>query len=185
MTVTFDPVRYQDTTRAQWEDAAAAWHAWGPTLEDWRAPAWSDRPFPTRLAAESVTAPSAVTERMGEAARAAQAWLAVGVNERDRGGGMRYDTLLYVAPDGSLRSRHRRLVPTGGERTRRPHTEPFPDTGGVTNCAPRTIPLVSAGYGAVSTVTWCHRGRLSRRASGGTVLGTRTWYVVMMATGTT
>jgi SAM-dependent methyltransferase len=35
MTVTFDPVRYKDTTRAQWEDAAAAWHAWGPTLEEW------------------------------------------------------------------------------------------------------------------------------------------------------
>jgi SAM-dependent methyltransferase len=35
MTVTFDPTRYKDTTRAQWEDAAAAWHAWGPTLEDW------------------------------------------------------------------------------------------------------------------------------------------------------
>jgi len=35
MTVTFDPVRYKDTTRTQWEDAAAAWYAWGPTLEDW------------------------------------------------------------------------------------------------------------------------------------------------------
>src|SRR4051812_7961243 len=35
MTVTFDPAHYKDTTRAQWEDAAAAWHAWGPTLEDW------------------------------------------------------------------------------------------------------------------------------------------------------
>jgi SAM-dependent methyltransferase len=35
MTVTFDPARYKDTTRAQWQDAAAAWHAWGPTLEDW------------------------------------------------------------------------------------------------------------------------------------------------------
>ena len=35
MTVTFDPVHYKDTTRAQWEDAASAWHAWGPTLEDW------------------------------------------------------------------------------------------------------------------------------------------------------
>lgn len=35
MTVTFDPTQYKDTTRAQWEDAAAAWHAWGPTLEDW------------------------------------------------------------------------------------------------------------------------------------------------------
>lgn len=35
MTVTFDPIRYKDTTRAQWQDAAAAWHAWGPTLQDW------------------------------------------------------------------------------------------------------------------------------------------------------
>jgi SAM-dependent methyltransferase len=35
MTVTFDPAAYKRTTRAQWEEAAAAWHAWGPTLEDW------------------------------------------------------------------------------------------------------------------------------------------------------
>ena len=32
MTVTFDPARYKETTRAQWEDAAPAWHSWGPTL---------------------------------------------------------------------------------------------------------------------------------------------------------
>ncbi|PVY96705.1 class I SAM-dependent methyltransferase [Actinomycetospora cinnamomea] len=35
MTTTFDPVMYKTTTRAQWQDAAAAWHAWGPTLETW------------------------------------------------------------------------------------------------------------------------------------------------------
>jgi SAM-dependent methyltransferase len=35
MTVTFDAVAYKQTTRAQWEEAAAAWHAWGPTLEEW------------------------------------------------------------------------------------------------------------------------------------------------------
>ncbi len=35
MTVTFDPVRYKTTTRQQWEDAAEAWHRWGPTLEAW------------------------------------------------------------------------------------------------------------------------------------------------------
>jgi SAM-dependent methyltransferase len=39
MTTTFDPVRYKITTRAQWEDAAAAWDAWAPTLEDWLGPA--------------------------------------------------------------------------------------------------------------------------------------------------
>jgi SAM-dependent methyltransferase len=41
MTVTFDPVRYKDTTRAQWDDAAAAWSAWGPTLEEWLGEATS------------------------------------------------------------------------------------------------------------------------------------------------
>jgi SAM-dependent methyltransferase len=35
MTVTFDAAAYKRTTRAQWEDAAGAWHRWGPTIEDW------------------------------------------------------------------------------------------------------------------------------------------------------
>src|SRR5262249_41105894 len=34
-TVTFDPERYKNTTRAQWETAAAAWDRWDPTLNDW------------------------------------------------------------------------------------------------------------------------------------------------------
>lgn len=33
----FDPVQYKTTTRQQWEDAADAWHRWGPTLETWLA----------------------------------------------------------------------------------------------------------------------------------------------------
>ena len=51
-----------------------------------------------RLAAESVTVPAAATEQMGQAARAAQTWLAVEVNEHDRGSGTPYNTLLYFAP---------------------------------------------------------------------------------------
>lgn len=39
MTVTFDPVQYKETTRKQWEEAAEAWHRWGPTLEAWLGPA--------------------------------------------------------------------------------------------------------------------------------------------------
>jgi SAM-dependent methyltransferase len=35
MTSTFDPIRYKTTTRAQWEEAAEAWHRWGPTIEAW------------------------------------------------------------------------------------------------------------------------------------------------------
>ena len=35
--MSFDPVQYKTTTRQQWEDAAEAWHRWGPTLETWLA----------------------------------------------------------------------------------------------------------------------------------------------------
>jgi len=34
-TATFDPALYKETTREQWQEAAEAWHRWGPTLEDW------------------------------------------------------------------------------------------------------------------------------------------------------
>jgi SAM-dependent methyltransferase len=35
MTAVFDPAQYKRTTRQQWEDAAEAWHRWGPALEEW------------------------------------------------------------------------------------------------------------------------------------------------------
>ncbi len=35
MTTTFDPDTFKATTRTQWEDAAEAWHRWGPTIEAW------------------------------------------------------------------------------------------------------------------------------------------------------
>jgi SAM-dependent methyltransferase len=38
-TPTFDPVRYKQTTREQWQEAAEAWHRWGPFLERWLGPA--------------------------------------------------------------------------------------------------------------------------------------------------
>ncbi|HEY7281985.1 MAG TPA: class I SAM-dependent methyltransferase [Actinomycetota bacterium] len=34
-TSAFDPVAYKRTTKQQWQSAAAAWDAWGPTIEDW------------------------------------------------------------------------------------------------------------------------------------------------------
>jgi ubiquinone/menaquinone biosynthesis C-methylase UbiE len=37
--MSFDPVQYKATTRQQWDDAADAWHRWGPTLERWLGPA--------------------------------------------------------------------------------------------------------------------------------------------------
>jgi SAM-dependent methyltransferase len=38
-TTVFDPVAYKQTTRQQWQEAAEAWHRWGPTLERWLGPA--------------------------------------------------------------------------------------------------------------------------------------------------
>lgn len=35
MTTTFEPETYKRTTRQQWQDAAEAWHRWGPVIEDW------------------------------------------------------------------------------------------------------------------------------------------------------
>jgi ubiquinone/menaquinone biosynthesis C-methylase UbiE len=36
---TFDAMRYKQTTREQWETAAAAWHRWSPLLSAWLGPA--------------------------------------------------------------------------------------------------------------------------------------------------
>ena len=36
---TFDAAGYKETTREQWQEAAAAWHRWGPFLEEWLGPA--------------------------------------------------------------------------------------------------------------------------------------------------
>jgi SAM-dependent methyltransferase len=33
--VVFDPTAYKETTRAQWQDAAAAWHRWDPVFDRW------------------------------------------------------------------------------------------------------------------------------------------------------
>jgi cyclopropane fatty-acyl-phospholipid synthase-like methyltransferase len=35
----FDPEIYKRTTRTQWQEAAEAWYRWGPTIEEWLAPA--------------------------------------------------------------------------------------------------------------------------------------------------
>ena len=34
-TTTFDPGSYKETTRAQWQDAAQAWHRWDPVFDHW------------------------------------------------------------------------------------------------------------------------------------------------------
>jgi nitrilase len=63
---------------------------------------------------ESVQVPGPTTEALGAAAREANAFLAIGVVERDLGS--LYCTLLVFGPDGTLLHRHRKLKPTAAER---------------------------------------------------------------------
>lgn len=61
---------------------------------------------------------SPAADRLGEAARAANAYVVVGVNERDTvSRGTLYNSLLYFSPEGELLHRHRKLMPTFTERT--------------------------------------------------------------------
>jgi len=57
------------------------------------------------------------TERLGEAARDASAYVVIGVSERsERSPGELFNTNLIFAPDGSLLSHHRKLMPTYAEK---------------------------------------------------------------------
>ena len=67
-----------------------------------------------RLAQESVEVPGPAADQIAAAARDAGIWLAVGVNELERG--TIFNTLLIYAPDGTLALKHRKLVPTNHER---------------------------------------------------------------------
>ena len=66
----------------------------------------------------SVEVPGPATDILGEAARKANVYLAIGVIERDtlRGKGTLYCTLLYFGPDGRLLGKHQKLKPTAAER---------------------------------------------------------------------
>lgn len=60
---------------------------------------------------------STVTEALGGAARQTTTYLVIGVDERDPPGTTIYNTTLYIGPDGRLLAKHRKLMPTGSERS--------------------------------------------------------------------
>ena len=82
----------------------------------WRTRPWSDGAWYERLFDQAVDVPGPAIARLGEAARAAAAWVAVGVVERGASGTL-YNSLVHLAPDGTVAAVHRKLVATGGERT--------------------------------------------------------------------
>lgn len=68
--------------------------------------------------ANAVDIPGPAVDALGAAARQANAYLAIGVIERDGASsrGTLYCTLLYFGPDGRLLGKHRKLKPTAAER---------------------------------------------------------------------
>ena len=92
---------------------------WIPTYPWWTS---SPQLFSSQHFADlwksSVEVPSDATRRIGEAGRAAGAYVVIGINERDTATrGTLYNTLLYFSPDGALAHRHRKLMPSFTERT--------------------------------------------------------------------
>jgi nitrilase len=71
-----------------------------------------------RYWANAIAVPSEHTDVIGEAARKAGVYVAIGVIERDstHSGGTLFCTLLYFGPDGRLLAKHRKLKPTAAER---------------------------------------------------------------------
>jgi nitrilase len=70
------------------------------------------------LLCNSVTIPSDATDRLCRAARLANAYVVMGMSERnvEASGASLYNTLLYIDAQGEILGKHRKLVPTGGER---------------------------------------------------------------------
>ena len=72
----------------------------------------------SRLHANSVSIPGPAVRRLAEAAGDLAVTVAIGVNERNSEGSgtTLYNTLLYLGADGTVLGRHRKLIPTAGER---------------------------------------------------------------------
>ena len=66
----------------------------------------------------AITIPSVETEEIAKAAKRAQAYVVIGVIEKDSTSsqGTLYCTALFFGPDGQLLGKHRKLKPTGSER---------------------------------------------------------------------
>lgn len=65
---------------------------------------------------QSIVVPGEETRQIGAAAKAAHAYVSIGVSERDAVTGTLYNSNLFFSPEGELVSVHRKLKPTGAER---------------------------------------------------------------------
>lgn len=73
--------------------------------------------FNKELFKNSVTVPSPATDRLGQAARRAGAYVVMGINEKDAGTyGTMWNSLVFLGPDGEIVGKRRKIVPTLAER---------------------------------------------------------------------
>jgi len=97
--------------------------AFVPTYPDW---VWTVPPGNAAIARQlygellnqSVSIPSQETDELCRAAKAASAYVVIGVNERnvEASGASIYNTLLYIDDRGQIMGKYRKLVPTAAER---------------------------------------------------------------------
>jgi nitrilase len=93
-----------------------------PSYPDWvwAVPAGSDmhNELYAQFLEQSVEIPGAALQPLCEAARSAGIDVVIGVSERnvEASGASLYNTLLYIDPQGQIMGKHRKLVPTAGER---------------------------------------------------------------------
>ena len=139
----------------------------GYPLWVWTIPAGETqllRALYSELLENAVDVPGPATDAIGAAARAAGAYVALGVNERnvEASGTSLYNTLLWFGPDGALLGKHRKLVPTAGERlvhapgdgsTLGVHESPYGRLGGLM-CWENYMPLVRYALYAKGVEIW-------------------------------
>src|SRR5262245_13702159 len=105
-------------------------------------PIWDgDADWYAMLVDQAVVVPGPVTEALGAAARATGTYVVMGVEEREPHGSTIYNTTLYLGPDGALLGKHRKLMPTGSERT----------VWGMGDGS--TLPVIDTPYGRLSGLT--------------------------------
>jgi predicted amidohydrolase len=105
-------------------------------------PIWDgDGAWYAMLVDQAVTVPGPVTDRLGVAAQDAGVYLVIGVDEREPHGATIYNTTLYFGPDGGLLGKHRKLMPTGSERT----------VWGMGDGS--TLPIIDTPYGRLGGLT--------------------------------
>jgi nitrilase len=105
-------------------------------------PIWDgDGQWYAMLVDQAVTVPGPVTDALAVAAQATSTYLVIGVEEREPHGTTIYNTTLYFGPDGSLLGKHRKLMPTGSERT----------VWGMGDGS--TLPVIATPFGRLSGLT--------------------------------